>query len=76
MVLDLPNIQSSRFRAAPRVFAALSYDFPSMAGRSSFSASFALLLPRASREAADRLFRKVIRRVTPRSSMALGAVDR
>jgi hypothetical protein len=27
MVSDLPNIQSSRFRAAPRVFAALSYNF-------------------------------------------------
>jgi len=27
MVSDLPRIQSSRFRAAPRVFVALTYDF-------------------------------------------------
>jgi len=59
MVSDLPGIQSSRFRAAPRVFVALTHDFSLYDWAVKFlSISGCYSLPRASRDAADRLYLK------------------
>jgi hypothetical protein len=57
MVSHLSRIQSSRFRAAPRVFFALTNDFSLYNRVVKFLGIFrGYSCPRASREAADRLF--------------------